>query len=309
MPIPESFLSAGRKVWITCHRGLVGSAVLRRLWREPCEILLSDEQLLDLSQRDPVEAWLRRQKPDVVFLTDAERMAGPVRKDGLGRPRLPQQSTDVITAAAMASGVATLVDLSKHELPPRPPSILAPVAYRTTALHEVHEVVQLAPRSLWEGAGAPQHRDVQLLASCVFGSDRATFEPPPLLAALFQRLGEAARRGDAEAAIGVAGTLPYGLIHVDDLADAAVFLLENYRGRLPVHCRRNDASLGIAVRMAANLVGYAGDILLPPGIPTPSSEAPGSVSLASLGWSPKAALSDRLRDFYATWRSLGPFSI
>ncbi len=67
----------GKRVWVTGHKGMVGSALLRRLEREGCELLLADRSAVDLSCQGATQAWMARERPEIVFAA-AARVGGIV---------------------------------------------------------------------------------------------------------------------------------------------------------------------------------------------------------------------------------------
>ena len=66
--LTRSFPLAGKKVWVAGHRGMAGSAIVRRLEKEDCELLVAGRDVLDLSRRSLVEDWLAEYRPDAIFL-------------------------------------------------------------------------------------------------------------------------------------------------------------------------------------------------------------------------------------------------
>ena len=71
-PVPELFALADRRVFVAGHRGMVGSALVRRLAVEPVEVLTASRAELDLAHRADVEAWLQARRPDVVIVAAAK---------------------------------------------------------------------------------------------------------------------------------------------------------------------------------------------------------------------------------------------
>src|SRR6187399_1937567 len=71
MDAKPTFDLAGRRVWVAGHRGMVGSALVRRLQRESCETLTVDRKTIDLRRQEAVERWMTEARPDVVILAAA----------------------------------------------------------------------------------------------------------------------------------------------------------------------------------------------------------------------------------------------
>ena len=80
MTAPIVFSLAGKRVYVAGHSGLAGSAIVRRLAQEDCDILTADRRSLDLTQQEATEEWLLRNRPDAVFLA-AARVGGIYAND------------------------------------------------------------------------------------------------------------------------------------------------------------------------------------------------------------------------------------
>src|SRR5690606_18019755 len=110
----------GKRVWVAGHRGMVGSALVRRLQREDCEVLTVDRQALDLRDQSSVSRWLRDARPEVALLAAAKVggiVANDTHKVAFIRDNL-QIETNVISAAAEA-GVERLVFLGSSCVYPK----------------------------------------------------------------------------------------------------------------------------------------------------------------------------------------------
>jgi len=72
MPNEVIFPLEGKRIWVAGHRGMVGSAIVRRLVSERCEVITAGREVVDLKRQDQVEAWMAREKPDAIFLAAAK---------------------------------------------------------------------------------------------------------------------------------------------------------------------------------------------------------------------------------------------
>ena len=100
----------GKKVWVAGHRGMVGSAVLRRLTREDCELVTATREDLDLTRQAEVERWMSEIRPQLVILA-AAKVGGILANDSAPGPFLHDNlaiQTNVIHAA-LGAGVEKLV--------------------------------------------------------------------------------------------------------------------------------------------------------------------------------------------------------
>ena len=75
MPVETVFPLQGKRVWVAGHRGMVGSAIVRRLAEEDCSVLTAERAEVDLMRQDEVDRWLAKARPDVIFLA-AARVGG-----------------------------------------------------------------------------------------------------------------------------------------------------------------------------------------------------------------------------------------
>jgi GDP-L-fucose synthase len=292
-----------KRVWVTSHSGLIGSAVVRRLWREQCEIVLAAPSQLDLLRQDEVEAWFRRQRPDVIFLTERAPERGALDAaapaSALYRPLLAEIN---VLAAACNSGAATLVSIAETGTAFSSAPGEGEVSPVPGDAGLESSPARLALIRLTQGYTREYGcRFMVLLASCVYGPDKAgTADAPQLLRNLFRRFAEAVRRGEPTVELEGGDVLPHGFIHTDDLADAAVYLSRSYDGQEPLHCRlRDDASLREAAEMVAELAGYSGRIVLNTQL---RCERPLSTTgISSLGWQPSVSFQQRIRELHDAW--------
>lgn len=271
-----------RRVWVTSHTSPIGAAVVRRLWQERCDILLSSAGRPDLANACEVARWVRTERPDVIFLT-----AHPPAHAGRGRtadvagwmpPRLA--ATRNLLSAAQAGGVATVVDLlAASRAPEGDGADFAHAARRLTLSSSRNQAC----------------RFIALAADRLSGEGRASD-----LLRLHRRMREAVCRGERELEVDrldVSEILPMA----DDIADAACFLAPICRGTGLVRLVPED--FGTVEQMAALVAesaGYEGQIhVLQPRV---TADA---VTMRMLGWRPAVPLRDRIRSLCDAWTPEG----
>jgi GDP-L-fucose synthase len=296
MPRPDPSLLKGKRVWVTSYSDVVGTAILSRLWHEQCEIVLADASQLDLLRQDQVEGWFRRQKPDVVFMTDSP--GSPLEGGGGPASILHRRLAMNINVLAAARGrrIHALVNLTATCASPS--CRAGPADMADTSACSAQALAALAAVGLTSGY-AHEHgcRFTTLLANGVYGSTS-----PPGVAATFRRLSEAASRGEREIRIDGTEALGCSLFHADDLADAAVFLSQNYDGQKPVRCLSGDhSSPAEVVALLAEMAGYAGRIVVSAPRRDSCDAWEHSIAIASLGWQPPVPLRERLRKLHDVW--------
>ncbi|HTI80182.1 MAG TPA: GDP-L-fucose synthase [Acetobacteraceae bacterium] len=308
MPTTEQpFSLEGRRVWVAGHRGMVGSALMRRLASEKCTLLTVSRDQLDLRRQSDVEQWMRTERPDVVFMV-AARVGGILANDR--RPadfltdNLILQSN--IAQAAVEVGVRKFLFLGSSCIYPR----LAPQPIREDALL----TGPLEPTNQWYAiakiAGLMQCQAYRLQHNLDFISAMPTnlygpgdnFDPEGshVLPAFLRRFHLAKQEGHREVTIWGSGTPRREFLHVDDCADALVFIMKNYSDLETINVGAGvDIPILDLARLVAEVVGYKGEIALdrskPDGTPRKLLDLS---KLTSLGWAPQIRLRDGLEQTY-----------
>ena len=225
----------GKRVWVAGHRGMVGAALVRRLGHSGCEILTAGREEVDLVRQEAVERWMERTRPQAVLLA-AARVGGIVANDS--RPADFIYDNLMIEAnvvhAAWKTGVEKLLFLGSTCIYPR----LAPQPIEEDALltgpleptNEWYAVAKIAGIKLCQ-AYRRQHgaRFIAAMPTNLFGPhDNYDLETSHVVGALMVKIHRAKLAGAASVEILGSGTPRREFLHVDDCADACVFLLENY---------------------------------------------------------------------------------
>ena len=236
------FSLKGKRVWVAGHKGMVGSAILRRLQQENCTILTVPRSEVDLERQDDVQKWVALHKPDVVFLAAARvggihaNMTYPV--DFLLRNL--QIETNVMDAAHRA-GVEKFIFLGSSCIYPR--NAAQPMTEEmllTGLLEPTNEFYAIAKIAGIKLCAAYQRQYgasfISLMPTNLYGpGDNFDFENGHVPAALMMRFHAAKQQGDKTVAVWGTGTPLREFLYVDDLADAAVFLAQHYDDALPIN--------------------------------------------------------------------------
>ncbi|MBV9522554.1 MAG: GDP-L-fucose synthase [Alphaproteobacteria bacterium] len=298
----------GRRIWVAGHRGMVGSAVVRRLAREDCEVLTVDRDKVDLRRQAEVESWMRASRPDVVILA-AARVGGihanTSRPADFLDDNLALQTNNIHTAAEI--GVRKLLFLGSSCIYPR----LAPQPIPESALL----TGPLEPTNQWYAiakiAGLMQCQAYREQYGCDFISamptnlygpgDNFDLEGAHVLPALLRRFRAATLGGDTPITIWGTGTPRREFLHVDDCADALVFLMKTYSGESQINVGSGeDLTIRELTELVCEVVGFKGEIVndttIPDGMPRKLMSAR---RLRSMGWSPRIALKEGIREEYA----------
>src|ERR1700722_2037302 len=301
------FRIEGRRIWVAGHRGMVGSAVVRRLAGEDCEVLTVDRDRLDLRRQADVQAWMHAARPDAVILA-AARVGGIHANASRPADFLDDNltlQTNVIHAAAEI-GVQKLLFLGSSCIYPR----LAPQPIHESALL----TGPLEPTNQWYAiakiAGLMQcqaHREqygcdfISAMPTNLYGpGDNFDLDGAHVLPALLRRFRAAALAGDAQVPIWGPGTPRREFLRVDDCADALVFLLRHYSAAETINVGvGRDVTIGELARIVADVTGFPGEIALdtsrPDGTPR---KLPDVGRLAALGWQARIGLKEGITSTY-----------
>jgi GDP-L-fucose synthase len=304
---PITFPLQGRRVWIAGDRGMVGSALARRLTRERCQLLSVGRGEVDLRRQADVEGWLATNTPDVVFVA-AATVGGILANDTRPAEFLYDNLMIAgnIIEAAWRGGVKKLLYLGSSCIYPR----LAPQPMAEDALlsgpleptNQWYAVAKIAGLKLC-GAYRRQYRAdfISAQPTNLYGpGDTYDLQASHVVPALIAKMHHAKTTGANEVEIWGTGAPKREFLHVDDLADALVFLMEHYSDESHVNVGwGEDVSIRELATLVAEVVGFTGsfryDTARPDGSPRKLLDV---AKLAALGWRPRIALRDGLQDAY-----------
>jgi len=307
MSLSNSFALQGKKVWVAGHRGLVGSALVRRLGQEDCELLTVDRSDCDLRDRTDVETWLNEAHPDVVLLA-AARVGGIYANDVNPVDFLYDNltiQTNVIDAAHRHQ-VEKLVFLGSSCVYPRlAPQPIPEEALLTGPLEETNQwyaTAKIAGLKLCQAYRRQYGSDfVSVMPSNLYGpGDHFDLRTSHVVPALLAKAHQAKR--DAASVMEVWGTgQPLReFLHVDDAADAIVFVLKNYSGEQFLNIGSgNEISIADLAMLVRHIVGFRGRIRFDTARPDGTPRKIVDISrIKALGWAPRNSLADGLAQTY-----------
>ena len=302
---------AGRRVYVAGHRGMVGSAVVRRLAGEDCTILTS-ERSTDLREQAAVREWFSANSPDVVVVA-AAKVGGILANDSFPAQFLYDNlmiEANLIEAARQA-GVAKLLFLGSSCIYPR----LAPQPITEDALltgpleptNEWYAIAKIAGIKLTQAYRREYGCDfISAMPTNLYGpGDNFDLASSHVLPALIRKAHEAKAAGAPSLTVWGTGTPRREFMHVDDLADACVFLLRHWSGESHVNVGSgSDIAIADLARIVCEAVGFGGELVFDTAKPdgTPRKLMDGSL-LASLGWSPRIGLADGIADAYRAFQA------
>ncbi|MBN9987108.1 GDP-L-fucose synthase [Rhizobium laguerreae] len=305
---------SNKKIWVAGHRGMVGSALVRRLHSEDCSVLTATRQELDLKRQDEVEKFVQVNKPDAIILA-AAKVGGILANDTLPADFLYDNL--IIEAnifeAAHRNGVDRLLFLGSSCIYPKfAPQPISEDALLTGPLEPTNEwyaVAKIAGIKLAEAYRRQHGRDyISAMPTNLYGpGDNFDLQSSHVLPALIRKGHLAKLDAASEITVWGTGTPRREFLHVDDCADALVFLLKNYSGAQHVNVGSGeDIEIIELTRLVCRVVGYEGrivhDLSKPDGTPR---KLMSNQKLREMGWKPHISLEDGIRATYAWFLEYG----
>ena len=305
--MPDDQPLHGKCIWVAGHRGMVGSALVRRLAGEGCEVLTVGRETCDLTNQAQVRGWMRDARPDMVIIAAARvggilaNMTYPV--DFLRDNLLIE--TNVIDGAH-AVGVEKLVFLGSSCIYPRdaaqPIGEDALLTGPLEVTNQWYAIAKIAGIRLCQ-AYREQYGShfISAMPTNLYGPfDNFDLQSSHVIPALIRKAHRAKLAGKSGMEIWGTGTPLREFLHVDDMADATVFLLKHYDGAEHVNVGSGeDLPIAAVARMVMDVVGLAGelrhDLTKPDGTMRKLMAAD---KLRGLGWLPSIALRDGLAATY-----------
>lgn len=303
----EVFALAGARIYVSGHRGMVGSACVRRLQAAGAEVITADRATVDLRRQDQVEAFMTATRPDAVVVA-AARVGGILANDALPAEFLYDNlmiEANLIEAAHRA-GVNRLLFLGSSCIYPKeapnPITEDALLAGPLEPTNQWYAVAKIAGIKLCQAYRRQYGRDYISAMPCNLYGPGDYFHPERshVIPALLQRFHAAARAGDAVVTCWGSGTPRREFMHVDDVADACAFLLQHYSGEGHLNIGTgSDITIAELAQMIAGLVGFAGRIDWDRSKPDGTMLKRMDVSrVAALGWRSRIGFAEGLADTY-----------
>jgi GDP-L-fucose synthase len=298
----------GTRVFVAGHRGMVGSALLRRLASEDCQVLTVERRTVDLTRQSDTERFLLDGKPEVVVVA-AAKVGGILANSSFPAEFLADNlaiALNVISSAHKV-GVRKLLFLGSSCIYPSPaPQPMREDLMLTGPLEPTNEwyaVAKIAGVKLCQAYRKQHGNDfITAMPTNLYGpGDNYHPDHSHVPAALIRRMHEAKVKGAASVAVWGTGNPRREFLFVDDLADACVYLLKHYSdGGLINVGTGSDISISEFARMIADVVGYEGEFVFDTSRPDGAPRKLLDVSkLSALGWRARTDLRTGLRLAYA----------
>ena len=302
-----SFPLQNKRIWVAGHRGMVGSAIVRRLASEDCEILTAGRGELDLLDQAATRAWLMDRKPDAVIVA-AAKVGGILVNSSFPADFLYDNlviETNLIDGSFRA-GVSKLLFLGSSCIFPKfAPQPIEEDALLTGPLEPTNQwyaVAKIAGIKLCQAYRQQHGADfIAGMPTNLYGpNDNFDLQSSHVLPALIRKFDDARRSGAASVTLWGSGTPRREFLHVDDCADACVFLLQSYSGEQFVNIGfGSDVTISELAALIAEVTGFSGtidhDMSKPDGTPR---KLMSSARLNGMGWTPKIGLRDGIEQTY-----------
>jgi GDP-L-fucose synthase len=306
-------VNTGSKIYVAGHRGLVGSAILRRLRLEGYENLVTrTHEELDLTNEQRVNEFFEEQKVEHVFFA-AARVGGILANSTYPVEFLSDNlymQLNVINAAHR-HGVRRLMFLGSSCIYPK----FAPQPIKEEHLltgeleptNEPYALAKIAGIKLCQAYSSEYAADfLSVMPTNLYGpGDNFDLDGSHVLPALIRKFHEAKANDEPRVIVWGTGTPRREFLHVDDLADACVYLMRNYAGGEPLNVGvGKDISIGELAELIREVVGYEGEIVYDTSRPDGTPRKLLDVSkLHNLGWQASIPLREGIEQTYSWFRN------
>lgn len=299
---------SGKKVYVAGHRGMVGSALVRRLASEACEIVTAGRETVDLSRQADVENFVAATRPDVMVVA-AAKVGGILANDTYPADFLMENlliETNLMRAAH-ENGVNRVLFLGSSCIYPRlAPQPITEDSLLTGPLESTNEwyaIAKIAGIKMAQAYRRQHGRDyISAMPTNLYGpGDNFDLKSSHVLPALIRKAHEAKLRGDKNITVWGTGSPRREFLHADDCADALVFLLKTYSGDTHVNVGSGeDVTILELTQLVCEVVGFEGeithDLSKPDGTPRKLMSAD---KLRGMGWAPRIELRQGIEATYA----------
>jgi GDP-L-fucose synthase len=296
------------KIFVAGHRGMVGSAIVRRLQRAGYQnVITRARQDLDLLNQQAVHDFLSAEKPDYLFIAAAK--VGGIQANNVYRADFIYQNLMIeanLIHGAHLAGVQKLMFLGSSciypKMAPQPMSEDALLTGPLEPTNEPYAIAKIAGIKMCEAYNAQYGRDyISVMPTNLYGiNDNYDLNNSHVLPALIRKTHEAKVRGDRELVVWGTGTPMREFLYADDLADACAYLMEqDYNGPLVNIGTGTDVTIRELAETVTRVLGFSGTLTFDSSKPDGTPRKLMNVSrLTHLGWRASTSLEDGIRLAY-----------
>ncbi|KQY26672.1 GDP-L-fucose synthase family protein [Rhizobium sp. Root482] len=304
----------GKRVWVAGHTGMVGSALVRRLQREDCDILTVDHSELDLTRQAETEDWMRSRRPDMVFMA-AARVGGIAANARYPVEFLYTNAMIALNTMRVAAdiGVSKYLWMASSCVYPK----FAEQPIRETALlgghleetNQAYAIAKICGIKLAEAYASQYGKPfMSVMPTNIYGpGDNFELESAHVLPALLRKMHEAKAAGRQSIILLGTGTPTREFLHADDLADGCIYVMKHYHGTDLINIGSGEElSIRELATIVAEVVGFGGHIVCDTSKPDGTARKRLDISkVSALGWRPAIELKEGIRDLYLRWQRSG----
>jgi GDP-L-fucose synthase len=301
---------AGKRIYVAGHRGMVGSAIVRRLAGISCEVITAGRAEVDLERQEQAERFLATTKPDVVIVAAAR--VGGIHANNAYPAEFISENLAIARNTVHGShqaGVKKLLFLGSSCIYPK----LAQQPMREEELltgsleptNQWYSIAKIAGIKLCQGYRRQYGADfISVMPTNLYGpGDNYHPENSHVVPALIRRFHESKQNGVHIVKVWGTGKPLREFLFVDDLADACVFVLEHYSDEQHVNIGSGEeATIAEFAQLVADVVGYRGELTFDPSRPDGvARKLLDSSKLAGMGWRARTSLRAGLEQAYAAF--------
>ncbi len=300
----------GKRIWVAGHRGMVGGAVVRRLAQEECEVVTVGRDVVDLVNQRVVHDWMADIRPDVIVLAAAK--VGGIKANNDFPVDFLYDNLMIeanIIHAAHAADVERLLFLGSSciypKLAPQPISEDSLLTGPLEPTNEWYAIAKIAGIKLVQAYRTQFGRDwISAMPTNLYGpGDNYDLNSSHVLPALLRKFHEAKQSGAPSVELWGSGTPLREFLHCDDLADALVFVLQNYSDYEHINVGSGvEVTIRELAETIAQVVGYDAELTFdatkPDGTPRKLMD---SSRLHELGWNKARPLAEGIAHTYDDW--------
>jgi GDP-L-fucose synthase len=303
-----AFDIAGKRVFVAGHKGMAGSAIVRRLRSEGCHLLVADRDKLDLTRQAQTEDYFSAARPEVVIMA-AGRVGGILANSKYPANFLAENLAMALNCIHVSYlvGVQKLLFLGSSCIYPRfakqPMTEDQLLTGELEPTNEWYAIAKIAGIKLCQSYRLQHGSDfISVMPSNLYGpGDNYHLENSHVVAALIRRFHEAKITSASTVVVWGTGAPRREFLYVDDFADACVFLLKNYSGSQFINIGLGkDMTIAEFAQAVAEIVGFRGTIIFdtskPDGVPRKLLDVS---KLSAMGWKAGVPLRYGLEKTYS----------
>jgi GDP-L-fucose synthase len=305
-----NFSLEDKRVFVAGHRGMVGSALVRRLQSENCKVLTVGRNTLDLRRQEDVEIWMSSEMPQVVFVAAAK--VGGINANNIFPAEFLYDNLMIeanIIHAAWKCNVEKLIFLGSTCIYPKlAPQPIPEEALLTGPLEPTNEwyaIAKIAGIKLCQAYRKQYGCDfIAAQPTNLYGpGDNYDLQTSHVLPALLRKAHEAKLSNASSMTVWGSGKPLREFLHVDDLADATVFLVKNYSGDGHINIGSGkEISVQKLAELVSEVIGYHGKLIFDTSKPDGTLRKLSDVTkLTGMGWKTRWDLKQGLTEVYSDW--------